>query len=269
MFFRHVFARLHPWTRWAVAQRDGCMLAVSHALRTDLVLQGLPLARTAISYNPIDVEVFHPDLEKREQVRASLGVAAHEILVGYVGGVERSKGPGHLVRVLNQAMSLRPDLRALWLVPEDGHSGILQEVPVEHRPRHHLLAWQDEPGPTYAALDVLAVPSLRPETFGRVAIEAQACGVPVLASRLGGLAEAVQDGVTGQLLPPGDLNAWKETLLELAARPERRRAWGSAGPAWVSSHFSLEPVAGELSLLLDRYVTAKTPATEALRPVAT
>jgi glycosyltransferase involved in cell wall biosynthesis len=260
LFFRHVFARLHPWTRWAVARRGRYMLAVSHALRTELVLQGLPLAHSAVSYNPIDVEFFRPDLEQREQMRASCGAAAHEVLVGYVGGVERSKGPGHLVRVFNRTMSLRPDIRALWVVPKERHAEIIREVSVEHRPRHHLLDWQDDLVPTYSAMDVLAVPSLRPETFGRVAIEAQACGVPVLASRLGGLAEALQDGITGYLLPPGDVEAWSEAVLDLAARPDRRRTLGVAGQAWVSSRFSLEQVAGELGRLLDASVESERRA---------
>jgi glycosyltransferase involved in cell wall biosynthesis len=68
-------------------------------------------------------------------------------------------------------------------------------------------------------VDLLTVPSLWHETFSLVTHEAFAAGVPVIASRVGAMSEAVQDGVNGLLLPPGDVNAWQVALQRLVNEP--------------------------------------------------
>ncbi len=69
--------------------------------------------------------------------------------------------------------------------------------------RQRVLGWVTDPARYFQALAMLAMPSLSPETFGRVSAEAQASGVPVLVSDVGGAAETLQDGTTGMLLPAG------------------------------------------------------------------
>ena len=76
---------------------------------------------------------------------------------------------------------------------------------------------------------MLVSPSLVPETFGMAALEAMSYGRPVIASSIGGLPELVVDGVTGLLVPPGDPNALRAALAELAGDPARRDTLGRAG----------------------------------------
>ena len=85
-----------------------------------------------------------------------------------------------------------------------------------------------------------------------MAAEAEACGLPVLASRIGGIPEAVAEGVTAALLPPGDAGAWADALVALAAEPERRRRMGEAGPALVRARFAAPVVAERFRELLAR-----------------
>jgi glycosyltransferase involved in cell wall biosynthesis len=87
----------------------------------------------------------------------------------------------------------------------------------------------------YAQLDVLVIPSLSPETFSRAAREALAYGVPVIASRVGALTEVVLDGVNGYTFPPGDEEALRRILEELAQDPERLRSLGLPGPVSLLS----------------------------------
>jgi D-inositol-3-phosphate glycosyltransferase len=79
----------------------------------------------------------------------------------------------------------------------------------------------------YRAADLVAVPSYS-ESFGLVAVEAQACGTPVIAARVGGLATAVQDGVTGLLVPGHDPSTWAARLADLLDAPQRRAMMSAA-----------------------------------------
>lgn len=86
------------------------------------------------------------------------------------------------------------------------------------------------------ALRIFAMPS-RAESFGVAALEAQACGVPVVATRVGGLPEAVAEDVSGVLVPPDDAPALAEALLRLLDDPQRTAAMGRAGRDWVRERY--------------------------------
>jgi D-inositol-3-phosphate glycosyltransferase len=87
----------------------------------------------------------------------------------------------------------------------------------------------------YAAADVTVLPSYY-ESFGMVALEAMACGSPVIASRVGGLVTTVRDGVTGFLVPDGDVDALAERISALIADPDLRWRVGREGVRWAAQH---------------------------------
>src|SRR5207302_6518209 len=87
----------------------------------------------------------------------------------------------------------------------------------------------------YAAADVTVLPSYY-ESFGMVALEAMACGSPVIASRVGGLVTTVRDGVTGFLIPDGDVDALAERIGALVADPDLRWRIGREGVRWAAAH---------------------------------
>ena len=94
-----------------------------------------------------------------------------------------------------------------------------------------------------------AFPSLAPETFGRVSVEAQDSEVPVLASRVGGVAETLDADVSGELLLPGDVAAWRDAILRLCDA-QRRQRMGQAGRQFVQRHFAGEAIAAQFVQLL-------------------
>lgn len=85
--------------------------------------------------------------------------------------------------------------------------------------------------------DVVVVPPITCDALPRVALEAQAHGKPVVATRVGGLPEIVEDRVTGRLIPPGDWQALRDALLELASDPALRQRWGQAAQARMRERF--------------------------------
>jgi len=119
-----------------------------------------------------------------------------------------------------------------------------------HASRHRFLGWEADLAALYPALDILAVPSLYPEPFGRVCVEAQATAVPVVSSLAGGLPETFDPGRTGIGVEPGDAAGLAGAILALTRDPERRRRMGAAGREWACERFSLGRIAADFEDLL-------------------
>ncbi|MEU7537003.1 D-inositol-3-phosphate glycosyltransferase [Streptomyces narbonensis] len=226
----------------------------AEALRT---LYGAPAERTEVVRPGVDLRTFRPGASQdagpgggRAAARARLGLPADAFVPLYAGRIQPLKGPDVLVRAVAELLRQEPGLRHRLLVPVvGGHSGATREgtawklagelgvtdvlracPPV---PQERLADW-------YRAADVLVVPS-RSESFGLVALEAQACGTPVLAAAVGGLPTAVRDGVTGLLVHGHDPVEYARRLRWFAAHPEEARAMGEAavrharGMSWRAS----------------------------------
>lgn len=218
----------------------------AEALRS---LYGAEGARTEVVRPGVDLRTFHPG-DGRAAARARLGLPGDAFVPLYAGRIQPLKGPDVLVRAVAELLRESPDLRGRLLVPViGGHSGATREgtawrlarelgvtdvlrscPPV---PQSRLADW-------YRAADVLVVPS-RSESFGLVALEAQACGTPVLAAAVGGLPTAVWDGVTGLLVRGHDPLDYARRLRWLAAHPEAVETMGEAavrharGMSWRAS----------------------------------
>ncbi|GAC82811.1 D-inositol-3-phosphate glycosyltransferase [Gordonia paraffinivorans NBRC 108238] len=163
-----------------------------------------------------------------EQARAALGIDPDETIVTFVGRIQPLKAPDLLVAA---AAPLIRDGHRLRLLIVGGPSGSGLERPTALMDQVAELGIADSvtflpPQPSdrlaqvYRASDVVAVPS-HSESFGLVAIEAQACGTPVIAANVGGLAVAVDDGRTGVLVDGHDVGDWTNALEKLLGQPDR------------------------------------------------
>ncbi|MCY4583198.1 MAG: glycosyltransferase [Chloroflexi bacterium] len=198
----------------------------------------------------VDAALFRP--QPRVEARAALGIGPHERVVLSVGRIEPYKGTDVLVRALALLRDPR-DVRLLVVGGNEGEPGVdwLRET-ARLSGVSGLLDWrravlQHELPPYYAAADVCAVPSLH-ETFGLAALEAMACGTPVVASDAGGLRGLVRHGETGLLCSPGDAAALAEAFDAVLGDPSYARRMGEAGLAraepftWESSAARLAAV---------------------------
>ena len=172
--------------------------------------------------------------------RAELGVAADEVLVGMVAATdERQKGH----HVLVEALEAMPGIRAIVVGALPSLEVTRQAAAVGLGDRLLALGRVPEIGPVFHAVDLLVTPSITDESLPLVILEAMACGVPVIASRLSGIPEAVDDGVTGYLFDPGDAAGLARALSILAYDPDRRRALGDAARIRWAESFSLRAMA--------------------------
>jgi lipopolysaccharide/colanic/teichoic acid biosynthesis glycosyltransferase len=136
------------------------------------------------------------------------------------------------------------------------------EVMLREDPRIHLAGRVDDTSNLYAAMDILALPSYR-EGFGLVAVEAAAMAVPVVATRVPGCIDAVEDGVTGTLVPAYDGVALREAISRYLKDSELRRAHGQAGRARVERDFQPEAIWEALHVEYVRLLKEKRLISEA------
>lgn len=201
-------------------------------------------------YNGVDVERFAP---------APLGAAAARppgcpftepglCLVGTVGRMQSVKAQSMLARAFAQALQQRPDLQtSLRLVlVGDGPLKAECERALDSAALAHL-AWlpgvRDDVPAVMRGLDLFVLPSVS-EGISNTILEAMACGLPVVATDVGGNADLVQDGVTGQIVPAGSVPALADALCRWADDPSGRQAAGAAGRARVEAQFSLSAMVG-------------------------
>jgi glycosyltransferase involved in cell wall biosynthesis len=185
------------------------------------------------SINGVDaLEQFDPQrhLVQGRSIRDAFRIPVDAVVIGYVGRVVRDKG---LVELASAWRTLRIDGSTLNLMivgPAEEQDAVPAEVMAELAadPHVHLVGWVDDPAPYFAAVDVLVLPSHR-EGFGLVAIEAAAMKIPVVATRITGIVDAVVDGETGVLVSPRDSVELALAIARYVDEPALRRAHGLAG----------------------------------------
>ncbi|WJY88854.1 D-inositol-3-phosphate glycosyltransferase [Corynebacterium confusum] len=214
-----------------------------------------------------DTKLFTPGSDRNtERARRELGLPLHSKVIAFVGRLQKFKGPEVLIRATAEIFRREP-LRNLRVVICGGPSGagaspqayadLARELGVDRRVRFLSPRPPEELVALYQAADIVAVPSYN-ESFGLVAVEAQASGTPVVAARVGGLPIAVEDGVTGMLVDSHEPEDWADALEELLDDDERRIAMGEAAVPHAE-RFSWEAAATELVAVYQRALTAEIP----------
>jgi glycosyltransferase involved in cell wall biosynthesis len=250
--FRHRTTPMKKLSAYLFPRLARRFFAVSHDARQGYLDQGIPASLVRVLYNPVNIAQFQKDEQKCHAIRDALGIDDDAIVLGYAGRLHGRKGTFALFEAVSQAMVIEPRLHCLWV--GDGPEGLALHARVAAHPlhgRHHFVGWTHEVYAYYGVMSMLAFPSVETETFGRVSVEAQASGIPVLASRIGGIPETLDPDVTGVLLPPGDVDAWRDAILDLCDA-SRRLPMGVAAKEFAQAHFSTPVIAAEfLRILLD------------------
>lgn len=228
--------------RWT--EKVSCALAhrvicISPSLRAVAIEERLssPEKLTVLgagSSNGVDAQGrFNPErfgAELRNATRAEVGIPADALVVGFVGRVVRDKGIVELEEAWRRLSAEFTSLRLLMVGTRERGDPPPADVWERLRadPRVHRAGQVDDVTRWYAAMDLLVFPTYR-EGFGNVAIEAGAMALPVVATDIPGVVDAVSDGETGTLVPPGDALALTAALRKYIQDAELRRSHGRAG----------------------------------------
>lgn len=210
-----------PSKRWqilAAARRCKAVMSASGALRAQLVEAGVDAGRAHVVYNGVDAALFHP--ADKATTRRALGVGADERLLLFIGNLKPNKGCVDLLEGFIQIAHTEPRATLVFIGGGEAHAhllaraaehGLAQRVRLLGKVDHALLpAW-------LAASDLLCLPS-HSEGVPNVVLEAMACGVPVVASTVGGIPEVVPE-FAGLLVAPRDIPALALALAAALARP--------------------------------------------------
>ncbi|MDP8933057.1 MAG: glycosyltransferase family 1 protein [Cyanobacteriota bacterium] len=215
------------------------------------------------SKGKIDIISCGTDIERfgsiaRATARRQLGIAPETKVVLYVGRFDRRKGIETLVRAVSRSAVPKADLKLIigggWRAGEsdgkerDRIGSIVEELGLSDITSFPGSLSRDILPAYYAAADVCVVPS-HYEPFGLVAIEAMACGTPVIASEVGGLKYTVVPQETGLLAPPKNEAAFAYALDRLLLDSVWRQQLGHAGRKRVETYFSWDGIASQLSQL--------------------
>jgi len=240
------------------------VIAVSHSMRSAALDEGLcPRDRIVVllggSGNGVDATGSFQPLgdEVRRATRVRHGIPLDAIVVGFVGRLVRDKGVQELASAWRRLAAADPRLHLLMVGMFEREDALPGDVVAALRadPRVHLTGLDWNTPPLYAAMDVVALPTYR-EGFPNVLLEAAAMALPVVATATPGCVDAVQDGVTGTLVPARDAEALAAALERYVASRALRSAHGAAGRRRVLAEFGQQAI---WQALADEYRALTAP----------
>jgi D-inositol-3-phosphate glycosyltransferase len=251
-----------------VLAADRLVANTAEEARQLVSLYGATTAQVRTVSPGVDLSLFRTGPDAALAARRRVGLPADAFVVMFAGRVQPLKGPDIVMRA---AASLAPVLGSrLVVVFVGGPSGsevgapgrlasLAAELGIADRVRFEPPCPQDELASWYRAASVVMVPS-HSESFGLVALEAQACGTPVVAAAVGGLRTSVRDGVSGVLVPGHDPGDYARVLSRLAASP----SWLSTLSRGAVAHASAFGWGATADGLISVYTEAMESAAAAL-----
>jgi glycosyltransferase involved in cell wall biosynthesis len=232
----------NPESPWMVAARYPLydhVVTISEGIRQVLLAEGLPNAKTSCVRSAINVRPYLREYDK-PAYRASLGLAPDTPLIGTVAQLIPRKGHRHLLASLRDVLPRHPDLQVLIFGRGPMECELRQAIVDQGLEQNvRMMGFVDDLPAVLGCLDVLAHPADM-EGLGVSLLQASAAQVPIVASRAGGIPEAVRDGETGLLITPGDVAELGVALNRLLDDAPLRQRMGQAGRIMMLRDFSVD-----------------------------
>jgi glycosyltransferase involved in cell wall biosynthesis len=252
----------NPEPRWLVALKyrlHDRVIAISEGIGQVLIREGLPETKLRIVRSAVDWRNYARPCH-REMIANRLGVPADALLIGVIAQLIPRKGHRFLIAALPPLIATYPTLHVRFFgqgpLADELRRQIAEQGLTE---RIQLAGFRDDLIEILPCLDLVVHPVLM-EGLGVSLLQAASAGVPIVASRAGGIPEAVREDENGRLVPPGDLGALREAIGVLLADPQRRHALGAGGQSLMAREFSVEAMV-EGNLAVYRELVSQTGST--------
>ncbi|MBN1901374.1 glycosyltransferase family 4 protein [Candidatus Sumerlaeota bacterium] len=236
------------------------IIAVSDFVKKSLIAEGIPEEKVVRIYNGVDTDYFVPlKDDEKNALRRYITDEPVDSAIGLVGNLIEMKGLRYFIQALPQIFQNHP--RTLVVVVGEGplRNEMEREIALQNLSRKVKFVgkFTQITQRIVAAMDILIQPSLT-ESFGLTAAEALSCGVPVVASSVGGLPELIQDEVCGNLVPPKDSEILAAKVISLMDDPEKCRRFGKAGRERALKLFDLSDTVDKYLELYSRFMQKET-----------
>ena len=220
------------------------LLADSPSQREFLVNEGVvPMDRVGVlargSICGVSTERFRPNASMRVAIRLQWGVSDNTVVLLYLGRLHREKGLLELTAASGNLVRQGVPLALVMAGPDEGVLDEVRHLARQAKMKVCFVGMTSQPEYQFAAADIFCLPSYR-EGFGLSLIEAASAGLPSVATRIYGVTDAVVDGETGLLVPPGDVAALETALHELILDSSLRSQMGIQARIRATKHFSRE-----------------------------
>lgn len=206
-----------------------------------------PEEKISVIYQGLELDRYLTDWKEKTALRKAFAVGPDDKVVGMLGRLESVKGPDHFIETA--AIVLKKMTNAKFMLVGEGSLRNNLEEKAEKLgigEKVIFTGWREDIPEMLSLMDLVVLPSLN-EAVGMALIEAQAAGVPVVATKVGGISEVVKDGLTGILVEPANPEKMADAILGLLSDGEWMRQMGSAGKAWVRNRFRAEDMAVKTS----------------------
>ena len=223
-------------SRWFLGDN---IIAVSNAVRDNLTgFFGVPSHRITVIYNGTDIK--HSSEEERAALRTRYGIATDASVLSIIGRLTKVKGHSILLASLEKVLPMHPKLRVLCVGDGELRDSLQDQVWRSGLSSCVTFCGNQDDVATYIDISEFTVmPSLF-EGMPGSAIESSLLGKPVVAADVGGLKEIVKDGVTGLLVPRGDVDRLTEGILYMLQNPDRAKIMGEKAKAFAGQQFKLQ-----------------------------
>ena len=219
-------------------RRTCCVVAVSEELKNWLIESiGIPEKRVVKIINGVDTEKFSPPINK-SQAKRRLGISSDFLVVGTVGRLDPVKNYEMLLKAICFVKETVP-YKVVFVGDGPERPKLEEFVRVNHLPNIVFYGEKHNVSDYLRTFDLFVLPSLT-EGISNTILEAMACGVPVLATRVGGNPELVENHVTGELFTSGDHVTLSKRIEVFLSNKEKRDKFGKAARTRCERHFSLD-----------------------------
>ena len=216
------------------------IITVSHAVKDHLVEQGVEASKIRVVYNGVDLSKFVPPAD-RKLAKSEVGLLPDALVVGVVAHLTAKKGHKWFLDAVAPLLRTFPSLQILFLGEGEERANLREQVGALKLENRVIFAgFHPDVVPWMSAMDVLVLPPIAKEGFGRVLVEAGAMSVPVIGTDVGGIGEVIVPGETGFVVAPGDASALQTALSALLDDAELREKMGAAGRQRALNEFSQE-----------------------------
>ncbi len=249
-YFNFLTSRLVVSIERFLSKYTSMFIALSELEKKELMeYAAIAIEKIKVIPSGLDLEFKNIDLSSHHKKKRDFGFNLEQKIIGMVSRLEPIKGPQYFIEAIPEV--IKNNAEAAFLIVGEGSlrrklEDRARELGVSRKVV--FAGWREDILEVISFLEVLVQPSLN-EAIGRVLLEAQALGIPVIATRVGGIPEVVKDGITGMLIPPKDSKKLALSICQLLENEQKRSEMSKHAREWIDERFSATKMIQEFESL--------------------